>query len=193
MASLSITLSPLTKTSLQQPNNVTYISKSSNTFVNASLFKKLTISLLLSSFLDYCNFLLLSLSSTLIRKLQKIQNHIARIVLNRDVFTPSTRCLDKLHWIPISKRLIFKITALTYNCHYSKIPGYLYNLTKNRNVLSSIRLKKSSLHQPVGRTKYFARSFSHTAPSIWNALPNEIKTLSRPSFRLSLKNYLYRL
>ena len=52
---------------------------------------------LIISRLDYCNSILYSLSSTLIRKLQKIQNHIARIVLNCGVFTLSTQCLDKLH------------------------------------------------------------------------------------------------
>ena len=133
---------------------------------------------LIISRLNYCNYLLYSLPSTLIRKLQKIKNHIARVVLNCDIFTPSTKCLDKLHWLPIPKRLIFKIAALTYNCHHSKTPGYLYNLTNNRNDLSSLRSKNSPFYQPVGRTKYFDRSFSHAAPSIWNGLPNEINTFS---------------
>ena len=75
---------------------------------------------LIISRLNYCNPLLYSLPSTLIRKLQKIQNHNARIVLNCDVFTPSIQYLDKLHWLSIPKRLIFKIAALTCNCHYSK-------------------------------------------------------------------------
>ena len=121
---------------------------------------------LIISRLDFCNSFLYSLPSTLIRKLQKIQNHISRIVLNCDVFTPSTQCLGKLHWLPIPKRLIFKIAALTYNSHYSKTPGYLHNFLTNRNVLSSLRSTNFPLYQPVGRTKNFGRSFNHAGPSI---------------------------
>ena len=135
--------------------------------------------------LNYCNSLLYSLPSKLIRKLQKIKNHIARIVLYCDVFTPSTQCLDKLHWLPIPKRLIFKLATLTYNCHHSKTPGYLYKLTNNKNFLSLLRSRNSPFYQPVGKTKYFSRSFSHAAPSLWNALFNEIRSLSRQQFKAS--------
>ena len=70
---------------------------------------------LVTSKLDYCNSLLYSLPATAINRLQRVQNALARVVvptvrLNHHI-TPT---LKELHWLPVSKRITFKIAALTF-------------------------------------------------------------------------------
>ena len=84
---------------------------------------------LIISILDLCNSFFYSLPSTLIRKLQKIQNHIARIVLNCDVFTPIYPMSRQASLVSFTQKA--SIAALTYNCHHSKTSEYFYNLTNN--------------------------------------------------------------
>src|SRR5437899_5941879 len=65
---------------------------------------------LVSSKLDYCNSLFYGLPDTSIKRLQRVQNSLARVIFpslkRSDHITPA---LVKLHWLPIHKRIKFKI------------------------------------------------------------------------------------
>ena len=68
---------------------------------------------LVGSRLDYCNSLFRGLSVANLRKLQCIQNSLARTVcIELHVFlTPQEKAL---HWLPIRHRCIFKTALLLY-------------------------------------------------------------------------------
>ena len=66
----------------------------------------LFISLFLSR-LDYCNFLLCRQPNYLLCKLQALQDHAAKMVLQADYFSSFSNCLDRLHWLPVSQRCKF--------------------------------------------------------------------------------------
>ena len=68
---------------------------------------------LVSSRLDYCNSLFRSLSSLNMRKLQCIQNTLARIVTNCNKYTRASPILKRLHWLPVESRMYLQ------NCHSS--------------------------------------------------------------------------
>src|ERR1700761_201822 len=149
---------------------------------------------LVSSNLDYCNALYFDLPQSSLKRLQLVQNSLARVVLpsvkRRDHITPT---LKKLHWLPISKRIQYKICLLTYKCLRNAAPPYLYELLKTYTPLR--RLRSSDAHLlsiPVMKSCSGRCSFSFSAPSLWNSLPLNIKlspTLS--SFRSLLKIHLY--
>ena len=64
--------------------------------------------------LDQNNSLLLGLPKFMIKRLQMIQNAAARLILGgqkRDHVTP---LLIQLHWLPVEKRIIFKVLLLVY-------------------------------------------------------------------------------
>jgi len=67
------------------------------------LTKETTVTLIraISSRLDYCNSLLYGISSTLLRRLQSIQNAAARLVTGAKKFDHITPVLRELHWLPI--------------------------------------------------------------------------------------------
>ena len=70
---------------------------------------------LVSSKLDYCNSLFYGLPDTSIKRLQRVQNSLARVIFpsleRSDHITPA---LVKLHWLPIHKRIKFKIATITF-------------------------------------------------------------------------------
>ena len=84
----------------------------------------LVASALVSSWLDYCNSLFMSLSKFNLRKLQCIQNSAARIVSNTSRYTSATPVLKKLHWLPVEHRSVFKTATLVYEFLHTGFPKY---------------------------------------------------------------------
>ena len=71
------------------------------------LFQKL-IHAFVSSKIDSCNSLLYGIPEKDIAKLQIVQNSAARLVERAKGRDPVTPMLNRLHWLPISKRVIYK-------------------------------------------------------------------------------------
>ena len=80
---------------------------------------------LVSSRLDYCNSLFRGLSGFNQYKLQSIQNTLAPIVTNHGKYAHVTPILQKLHWLPVRYRCIFKTATLVYKFLHSGSPSYL--------------------------------------------------------------------
>ena len=156
---------------------------------------------LVSSRLDYCNSLFRSLSKFNLRKLQCIQNSAARIVSNTSRYTSITPVLKKLHWLPVEQRTVFKTATLVYKYLHTGFPRYFAPYLSSYSSSYSTRRSQSggnflvipkfypSVHKSV---KQFGNSFAFDAPTVWNALPDEIRASpSLASFRKQLKTYLY--
>ena len=61
-------------------------------------------------------------------KLQRVQNSAARLVYRESKFCHITPLLKKLHWLPITYRIRFKIALLTYKAIRGLAPPYLIDL-----------------------------------------------------------------
>ena len=83
-----------------------------------------SISLVLSR-LDYCNSLLCRQPNYLLYKLQALQNHAAKKVLQADYFSFSSDCLDHLHWLLVSQRCKFKLLWLISCAFKLEQPAYI--------------------------------------------------------------------
>ena len=66
---------------------------------------------LVSSRLDYCNSLSLSLTDSELRRLQLVQNLLCRVITRSSKFSPQHK---KLHWLSVRYRVQFKIGLITY-------------------------------------------------------------------------------
>jgi hypothetical protein len=149
---------------------------------------------LVSSKLDYCNSLLYGLPASSLNRLQRVQNSLARAVI------PTVkRChhisptLRKLHWLPISDRITFKIASLTFKTlHYSQ-PKYLVTLIQPYNPTRSLRTSDQHLLVvPNVKSAIGRRAFSFSAPTIWNTLPLALRsTHSLDIFLAHLKTHLF--
>ena len=145
--------------------------------------------------LDYCNGLLINCSHDLIQRLQKVQNSAARLVLRvprRDHITPH---LHTLHWLPIEARIKYKIACLCYQAVNAFGPAYLSELVHIYTPQRTLRSSSDTLTLCKPRTlkSYGERSFSSSAPSVWNSLPLSVRSAdSYSAFRSSLKAHLFK-
>ena len=155
---------------------------------------KLMVNSFVTSRLDYCNSLLAGVSSNCINILQKIQNSAARIITytkRREHITPQ---LIKLHWLPIEKRINFKILSLMFKCKEGDAPKYLSEIVQPYTPQRSLRSKDSHLFVvPRNRLVMCERSFSNFGPRHWNSLDINLKTTkSFDSFKRNLKTSLFK-
>ena len=80
------------------------------------------------SHLDYCNAIFYGLLEVDLKKLQRVQNVAAKLVLNKSHREGVTECIFHLHWLPIISRIDYKILTLTHKCVYGEAPKYLTDL-----------------------------------------------------------------
>ena len=150
---------------------------------------------IVTSRLDYCNSLLWNTSTGNIKKLQRVQNSLARVVAGtkrRDHITP---VLQELHWLPIEQRIKYKIALITHKAFHEQQPPYLAEIAvkhqpgRNLRSASQNRLAKpKETFSSVG-----SQSFTHAAESEWNNLPEELRKIEpTATFKKKLKTYLFR-
>ena len=156
---------------------------------------------LVSSRLDYCNSLFHSLSARDLKKLQCVQNSLARIITRTSMFSHITPVLRSLHWLPIKHRIMFKTATIIYKFLHSNTPAYFSpHLTRYTCAINTRRGSPDNLylHVPIYRTSinkskvHFQNSLSYDGPSLWNALPHDIRSAPSIScFRRKLKTHLF--
>ena len=139
--------------------------------------------LLLSSYilsrLDYCNCLLVGTPNSVIQPLQKIQNFAARLVLLTPRHHHSTPLLEKLHWLPISERIKYKVACMCFGAINGSGPAYLYELllvyTPSRALRSSSDTCMLKIQQYKRKTHGF-HSFSCFGPASGIHSPKTLDT-----------------
>ena len=103
--------------------------------------------------------------------------------------------LRNLHWLPVCKRIEYKIGTTCFKALHGYAPTYVNDLLKpyipSRALRSS---QKDLLEKPRYKLKTFGeRSFSYQAPLIWNSIPNDMKTVSSVTqFKKSLKTFYFK-
>ena len=101
-----------------------------------------------------------------------------------------TEALSQLHWLPIEKRINFKIASLTYQTLSTGQPTYLRSmLTFDKPVRQLRSSEKHFLSKPRINLVTGERAFSHAAPTIWNDIDLNIRSApSIHAFKRRLKS-----
>ena len=126
----------------------------------------------------------------------RVQNALARIYRHhdqkRDHITP---VLARVHWLPVTARIQFRIALLTFKTLTAHQPSYIHDLLQSH--CSSRQLRSAShnlLKIPRMRTGFAQRSFAYSAPHIWNSLPHVITgnlDVTANTFKKKLKTFYY--
>ena len=102
--------------------------------VRRSLTKESLLTLVhafVTSRIDHCNAVLYGSSVYLLDRLQSVLNSAVRLILNAPKFSRiSSTILDELHWLPIERRIRYKIALLVRHCIAEMAPEYLVELCR---------------------------------------------------------------
>ena len=136
----------------------------------------------------------MSIPANQIQRLQRSQNAAARLVSGARRREHISPVLRQLHWLPVDKRVKFKVLLLTYKATNNLGPCYLNALcspaVQRRTLRSS---SQGLLNVPFTRsTLVQSRAFSFIGPSLFNALPSALRLSSSfDLFKQRLKTYLF--
>ena len=173
---MSAHVSKVIKSANYQVRNIGKIRKLLNTDTTKSAFVSLV-----TSRLDYCNGLLCGIADDLLCRLQIIQNNATRVVSGSKKYDHITPVLKDLHWLPIRKRIEFKILLLTFKCMQGCAPLYLRELL----------VKQANTRTLSSNTRNLLQMYY--VPHLWNELPDNIKAAdSVQNFKKQLETLLFR-
>jgi len=105
--------------------------------------------------------------------------------------------LCSLHWLLVPERISFRLAVLVYRCLHGSAPGYLASDLQRVSDLSARRRLCSSTTSALVaprtvRATIGDRAFPAAAASVWNSLPETVRSSSSlPVFRSRLKTELF--
>ena len=150
---------------------------------------KMVVNSLVVSVLDYCNVLYLGVNEKELQQLQLVQNAAAKCITHKNKHDHMDGDLEKLHWLNVRKRIVFKALLLVYKAITGSAPGYLQDLFSYKTWGHTL-----ALNVPAANSSHGKKAFSYMGPKLWNNLPKSIKECETiASFKSMLKTYLFKL
>ena len=139
--------------------------------------------------LDYCNMLYFGITEARLRKLQSVQNSAAHLIKKRtNQQISTTDLLKQLHWLPVKKRIAYKILLIVHKCLLGLTPVALRSMIVIGRSTRTKKLEEKKCKGDMGE-----RSFSVAGPNLWNLLPKELRMEENTEdFKEKLKTFLFR-
>ncbi|CAH3130036.1 unnamed protein product [Porites lobata] len=162
---------------------------------------KTLIHAFVSTRIDYCNSLLYGQPKCILKRLQSVLNSATRLIHLTSRYEHVTPLIIQLHWLPIEQRITFTIAVkkcviheiITFKALHGAAPSYITDLFKPYRLLRSSNQFLLSTSKFNLKT-YGGRSLTIAAPSVWNALPFELRSCnSLSSFKSKLKTRLFKI
>ena len=110
-----------------------------------------------------------------------MQTSAAKIVLDVGKRSSSTAALRELHWLPVSHRIDYKVSLLTFKTLTTSEPKYLHGLQvfEMHVAARSWHLLHVTLasHSLPSADILTSQAFCFHASSLWNALPTSLSAV----------------
>ena len=101
------------------------------------------------------------------------------------LLTEELQQIQSLGILPLKEKLMFNKAVLVFKAYKNRAPPYLKQLF----ICSNIRATSRYITLPKPRIDLFKTSFSFSGASLWNTIPNQIKSCSSLT---SFKTQLYK-
>ena len=149
------------------------------------LLDKETLLLLINAFvfskLFYCSTVFSNTSKSSVRKLQRVQNFAARIILGLRKFDHISQGIKSLKWLPVKGRLYLKDGIMMYKCINKLAPDYLADKFVQRSHIHNRNTRsRNQLDIPRCRISTGQRSFVYRGTQLWNSLSYDVRTAKCP-------------
>jgi hypothetical protein len=127
------------------------------------------------------------------KRLQCLQNKAARVIFMKRRRHSASPLLSKLHWLPISQRIDYKICVHVYKSLIFMSPPYIHNRLQHYVPSRTFRSAfQKRLVTRKSKTRAGDRCFATAAPNVWNSLPSTVKqATSIANFNTLFKTHLY--
>ena len=150
----------------------------------------------ITSKLDFCNSILDGLPQKSLNRLQLVHNAAARFLTGSRKWDSATAILRKLHWLPIRKRIQFKILCFSHLVLAKKAPAYfadeLVESVPPRATRQANRRQIDARYRPKLKT-VGTRSMFYAMPHYFNRLPVSLANECRyTTFKRHTKTILFR-
>ncbi len=134
---------------------------------------------------------------TQLKWVQKLQNFAAKVpVGGASKIDHATPILNKLEWLSIRQKVIYKHFLTPFKIMNNQLPSCLFCFPlfcfpQARNVNSINTRQQNQLHIPKTKTGTGSRSITVRGPQLWNNLPSTDKECnSLHALKAKLKNFL---
>ena len=159
---------------------------------------KTLVHALVTSRLDYGNAVLYGISDRLLPRLEMVQRSAARVVLRLRRYDrrSMTAALEQLHWLLVKYRIEYKILVIVFRALHERTPAYIASLITPYVPRRALRSADRALLVVPRHNleRYGRRSFSRAGPTLWNALPEDLRsTLCMNKFKTHLKTYYFKI
>lgn len=150
----------------------------------------------ITSRIDQNNCLLLGLPQVLLKRVQILQNSAARLIKKLPKRSHITDTLIELHWLPVIKRIEYKIILFVFKAMHDIAPAYIRDMIEvQSNSEHDLRSNGQNLliTKSWSTATYGPRNFINIAPILWNNLPDTLRHCEKlATFKRLLKTHLFR-
>ena len=141
------------------------------------------------AYINYCNSIWSSCSSSIIQSLLATQKKLVRFIMKKKRDEPSSPLFKKLKLLKITEINKLNTATFVYKTINNLIPSPINYET---HIIGPYNLRRAEhLHVPFVRSNQSQRFLHIRGANLWNELPSELKAYrTLNSFKFNMKKYL---